>query len=59
MPMACADEFGTGDLQDRLKAFCEEQGLEMLRFWFFPPNGGLYQSCNIAAYEGKGALGSV
>ena len=38
VPMACGDEFGTGDLQDRLKAFCREQGLEMPRFWIFPPN---------------------
>lgn len=39
VPMACGDEFGTGDLQDRLKAFCREQGLEMPRFSIFPPNG--------------------
>jgi hypothetical protein len=39
VPMACGDVFGTGDLQDRLKAFCKEQGLEMPRFRIFPPNG--------------------
>ena len=39
VPMACGDVFGTGDLQDRLKAFSREQGLEMPRFWIFPPNG--------------------
>ena len=39
MPMACGDVFGTDDLQDRLKAFCREQGLEMPRFRIFPPNG--------------------
>ena len=39
VPMACGDEFGTADLQDRLKAFRKEQGLEMPRFWIFPPNG--------------------
>lgn len=39
VPMACGDVFGTCDLQDRLKAFCREQGLEMPRFWVFPPNG--------------------
>lgn len=39
VPMACGDVFGTDDLQDRLKAFCREQGLEMPRFRIFPPNG--------------------
>lgn len=39
VPMACGDEFGISDLQDRLTSFCKEQGLEMPRFWIFPPNG--------------------
>lgn len=39
VPMACGDVFGTNDLQDRLKTFCREQGLEMPRFRIFPPNG--------------------
>ena len=39
VPMACGDEFGVSDLQDRLMAFCKEQGLEMPRFNIFPPNG--------------------
>lgn len=39
LPMAYGDEFGTGDLQDRLETFCKEQGLEMPRFRIFPPNG--------------------
>ena len=39
VPMACGDVFGTCDLQDRLKAFSREQGLEMPRFWIFPPKG--------------------
>ena len=39
VPMACGDVFGTNDLQARLKAFCREQGMEMPRFWIFPPNG--------------------
>lgn len=39
VPMACGDEFGVNELQDRLKAFCREQGLEMPRFRIFPPNG--------------------
>lgn len=39
IPMACGDEFGVSDLQDRLKAFCKEQGLEMPWFRIFPPNG--------------------
>ena len=39
VPMVCGDVFGTNDWQDRLKAFCREQGMEMPRFWIFPPNG--------------------
>ena len=39
VPMACGDEFGISDLLDSMKAFCKEQGLEMPRFWIFPPNG--------------------
>lgn len=38
-PMASGDVFGVNDLQDRMKAFCSERGLEMPRFWVFPPNG--------------------
>lgn len=37
--MACEDESGVSDLQDRLKAFCREQGLEMPKFRIFPPDG--------------------
>ena len=29
VPMACGDEFGTGDLQNWLKAFCKEHGVYM------------------------------
>ena len=39
VPMACGDVFGTNDLQDRMKAFYREQGLEMPKFRIFPPNG--------------------
>ena len=39
VPMACGDEFRVSDLHDRLTVFCKEQGLEMPRFWIFPPNG--------------------
>lgn len=38
VPMASGDVFGVNDLQDRLKAFCKERGLDMSRFWVFPPN---------------------
>ena len=43
VPMACGDVFGTNDLQDRLKAFCREQEMEMPRFWVLPtePEGCL------------------
>lgn len=39
VPVASGDVFGVNDLQDRLKAFCREQGLEIPRFWIFPPDG--------------------
>ena len=39
VPMASGDVFGVNDLQDRLKAFCREHGLEPPRFWIFPPDG--------------------
>ena len=39
VPVACGDEFGVNDLDDRLKAFCKEHGMEMPRFRIFPPNG--------------------
>ena len=39
VPMACGDELGVNDLDDRLKAFCKEHWLEMPRFRIFPPNG--------------------
>ena len=39
VPVASGDVFGVNDLQDRLKAFCREQGLEAPRFWVFPPDG--------------------
>lgn len=39
VPMASGDVFGVNDLQDRLKAFCKERGLDMPRFWVFPPKG--------------------
>lgn len=32
------DLFGVDALQDRLKAFCKEQGLEAPCFWIFPPD---------------------
>ena len=38
------DPFGIDDLQDRLKTFCKEQGLEAPRFWIFPPDG--YYICH-------------
>ena len=39
VPMASGDVWGVNDLQDRLKAFCREQGFEAPRFWVFPPDG--------------------
>ena len=39
VPVASGDVFGVNDLQDRLKVFCREEGLEAPRFWVFPPDG--------------------
>ena len=39
VPMTYGDVFGVNDLDERLKVFCREQGLEMPRFRIFPPNG--------------------
>lgn len=33
------DPFGMVELQDRLKAFCREQGLETPKFWIIQPDG--------------------
>ena len=33
------DSFGMNDLQDRLKAFCIEQGLDVPQFWIIQPDG--------------------
>ena len=32
------DVFGMNDLQDRLKAFCKEQGLDIPQFWIIKPD---------------------
>ena len=39
VPMACEDDFGGAALHDRLRVYCQEQKMEMARFWIFPPNG--------------------
>jgi len=39
VPMACGDEFGVNDLQDKMKAFCREWALDVPCFWVFPPDG--------------------
>lgn len=33
------DPFGMNDLQDRLKTFCWEQGLDVPQFWIIKPDG--------------------
>ena len=33
------DPFGMNDLQDRLKMFCTEQGLDVPQFWIIQPDG--------------------
>jgi hypothetical protein len=52
VPMAEGDLFGVNDLQDRLKAFCREQGLEAPRFWIFPPDG--YYICHAVSLHLNG-----
>lgn len=54
--MACGDVFGVNDLQDRLKAFCRELGMEMPRFWVLPtePDGCLVCHAVSLRLTGKG-----
>lgn len=52
VPMAEGDLFGANDLQDRLKAFCREQGLDAPRFWIFPPDG--YYICHAVSLHLNG-----
>ena len=44
--------FDVNDLQDRLKAFCKEQGLEAPCFWIFPPDR--YYICHAVSLHLKG-----
>ena len=46
------DPFGVDDLQDRLKTFCKEQGLEAPRFWIFPPD--CYYICHAVSLHLSG-----
>ena len=46
------DPFGVDNLQDRLKTFCKEQGLEVPRFWIFPPDG--YYICHAVSLHLNG-----
>ena len=34
-----SDPFGMNDLQDRLKMFCKDQGLDVPQFWIIQPDG--------------------
>ena len=52
VPIAEGDLFGVNDLQDRLKAFCKEQGWEAPCFWIFPPDG--YYICHAVSLHLKG-----
>ena len=51
-PVPIIDPFGINDLQDRLKAFCREQGLKAPRFWIFPPEG--YYICHAVSLHLNG-----
>ena len=53
MLMACGDVFGVNALQDRVKAFCKEQGWEMPRFRIFPPDGRYVCHCLSLHLKGK------
>ena len=37
-PISFNDLFGMNDLQDRLKMFCKEQGLDIPQFWVIKPD---------------------
>lgn len=53
VPMACGDVFGMNDLQDRVKAFCKEQGWETPMFRIFPPDGCYVCHCFSLHLKGK------
>ena len=38
-PISFNDLFGMNDLQDRLKMFCKDQGLDVPQFWIIQPDG--------------------
>lgn len=38
-PISFNELFGMNDLQDRLKMFCTEQGLDVPQFWIIQPDG--------------------
>ena len=51
-PVPIIDPLGMNDLQDRLKAFCRDQGLKAPRFWIFPPDG--YYICHAVSLHLNG-----
>jgi hypothetical protein len=51
-PVSFIDLFDMNDLQDMLKLFCKEQGLEAPRFWIFPPDG--YYICHAVSLHLNG-----
>ena len=38
VPMASGDLFGMNDLQDRMKTFCRDQGMDVPQFWIIKPD---------------------
>ena len=38
-PISFNELFGMNDLQDRLKMFCKEQGMDVPQFWIIQPDG--------------------
>ena len=38
-PISFNELFGMNDLQDRLKMFCKDQGLDVPQFWIIQPDG--------------------
>ena len=38
-PISSNDLFGMNDLQNRLKMFCKEQGVDIPQFWIIQPDG--------------------
>ena len=57
--MACGDVFGMNNLQDRLKLFCKEQGLDVPQFWIIKPDDCYMSYATSLHLSGKRQMGGV